>query len=168
LVLASCAIPFGGLQGIEFLYVVVSLHFLDMSSKVARTTDPLQPRFAVAIAIRSCRICNDPITSLALLNYRMALSSVVSATVFPHEDALRPRLDRLTNHGYHLPSEIKYKKTRLWTIYSGFSLAKGVSYTRIISLCQYLIWVRIRILALTREIKCSIFGMFLIQFYDGV
>jgi hypothetical protein len=118
--LASSAIPLGGLQGIKLLYVVVCLHFLDMGGKVAGASDPLQPGFAVAIAKGACRILDDTVTTLALLHYGMTLPAVVGAPLFPHEDALRPCLYRLTNHGYHPLPGIKYKKTRSRTTSSGF------------------------------------------------
>jgi len=99
---ASSAIALGGLQRIKLFYVVVRLYFFDMGGKVAGASDPLQPRFAVAIAIGACGILNDTVTALALLYHRMTLPAVVRTTLFPHEDALRPCLYRLTNHGYHL------------------------------------------------------------------
>ena len=58
----------------------------------------------------------------------MTLPPVVGTSLFPHEDTLRPCLYRLTNHGYHHPSEIEYKKTRLRTTSSGFSLAESRLY----------------------------------------
>ena len=110
--LAPSTIPLGGLQGIELLYAGVILNFLDMSSKVAGAINPLQLGFAVAIAIGACGIYDDTVATLTLLYYRMTLASVVGTPFFSHEDALRPSLYRLANHGYHLPSTIKYKKTR--------------------------------------------------------
>jgi hypothetical protein len=117
---ASSAIALGGLQGVKLLYVVVSLYFFDMGGKVAGARDPLQPRLAVAIAIGACGILNDTVATLALLYHRMTLPAVVGTPFFPHEDALRPYLYRLTNHGYHLLPGIKYKKTRFRTTASGF------------------------------------------------
>ena len=84
-----------------------------MSCKVAGAIDPLEAGFAIAIAIVACWKMNDPGATEALFHDGMTLPAVVSASFFPHENALRTRLYRLTNHGYHLPSEIKYKKTRL-------------------------------------------------------
>jgi hypothetical protein len=84
-----------------------------MSSKIASAIDPLQPGLAVAITIGARRIYDNAIATLTLFYYRMTLASVIGTPFFPHEDALRPGLYRLANHGYHLPSEIKYKKTRL-------------------------------------------------------
>jgi len=81
-----------------------------MCCQVAGATDPFQSRFAVAIAIEACGIFNDTVAPFALLNYRMTRSSVVGATIFPHEDALLPCLYSLTNHGYHLPSGQDIKK----------------------------------------------------------
>jgi len=83
-----------------------------MGGKVAGAADPLEARFAVAIAIGACEILNDTAATLALLDHGMALPAVVGAPLFPHEDAFRPRLYRLTNHGYHLLPAIRYKKTR--------------------------------------------------------
>ena len=109
---ASSAIPLGGLQGIKLFDGGVSLFFLNMGREVAGPTDPLEAGFAVAIAIGACGILYDTATTLAFLYHGMALSAIVGAPLFPHEDALRPRLYRLTNHGYHLLPALRYKKTR--------------------------------------------------------
>lgn len=110
--LAPSAIPLGGLQGIKLFDGVVSLFFLNMGGEVAGAADPLDARFAVAIAIGACGILYDTAATLALLHHGMTLPAIVGAPLFPHEDALRPRLYRLTNHGYHLLPAIRYKKTR--------------------------------------------------------
>jgi len=109
---ASSAIPLGSLQGIKLLDGVVRLFFLNMGGEVAGATDPLEAGFAVAIAIGACGVLNDTGATLALLHHWMTLPAVVGAALFPHEDTLRPRLYRLTNHGYHLLPGIRYKKTR--------------------------------------------------------
>ena len=114
--LAPSAIPLGGLQGIKLLDGVVSLFFLNMGGKVAGAADPFEARFAVAIAISASGVLYDPAATLALLHYGMTLPAVVGAALFSHEDALRPRLYRLTNHGYHLLPALRYKKTRSRTI----------------------------------------------------
>jgi hypothetical protein len=109
---ASSAIAFGGLQGIKLLDGVIRLFFLNMGGEVAGPTDPLEAGFAIAVAISACGILNDARAALALLHHGVTLPAVVGAALFPHEDALRPRLYRLTNHGYHLLPAIRYKKTR--------------------------------------------------------
>jgi hypothetical protein len=109
---ASGAIALGGLQGIKLLDGVISLFFFDMGGEVAGPTDPLDTGFAVAIAIGAGGVLNNTVATLALLHHWMTLPAVVGAALFPHEDAIRPRLYRLTNHGYHLLPEIRYKKTR--------------------------------------------------------
>ena len=101
---ASSAISLGGLQGIKLLDGGVSLFFLNMGREVAGPTDPLEAGFAVAIAIGACGVLDDAIATLALLHYRMTLPAVVSTTLFPHKDTLRPRLYRLTNHLLSPPS----------------------------------------------------------------
>jgi hypothetical protein len=128
LVLTPSAISFRGLQGVKFLCFVVHLDFLDVGSQIAGARKPLQPGLTVGIAIDTGGVLYCAVASLALLNYRMTLSTVVVTPILPHEDALRPRFNRLTNHGYHLPSEIEYKKTRLRTTSSGFSMAKSRLY----------------------------------------
>jgi hypothetical protein len=135
---ASSAIALGGLQGIEFLDVVVRLYFFDMGGKVAGARDPFQSRFAVAIAIGASRILNDAVTAVALLYHGMTLPAVIGTPFLPHKDTLRPRLYRLTNHDYHLPSVIGYKKTRFRTTLSGFSVTEWMSYTNFLLLCQCL------------------------------
>jgi hypothetical protein len=55
----------------------------------------------------------DTAATLALLHHGMTLPAVVGAALFSHEDALRPRLYRLTNHGYHLLPALRYKKNPL-------------------------------------------------------
>ena len=103
--LASSAISLGGLQGIKLLYASVILYLLNVSGEVAGAIDPLQTGFTVTIAIRACGIFNDTVATFAFLHDRMTFSSVVGTPFFLHEDALRPCLNRLANHGYHLPSE---------------------------------------------------------------
>jgi len=110
---ASSAIALGGLQGIKLLDGVVRLFFLNMGGEIAGSTDPLEAGLAIAIAIDAGGVLNDTHAALALLHYRMTLPSVVSAAFFPHEDALRPRLYRLANHGYHLLPALRYKKNPL-------------------------------------------------------
>lgn len=110
--LAPSAIPLGGLQGIKLFDGVVRLFFLNVGGEVAGATDPLEAWLAVAIAIGACGILYDAAATLALLYHGITLPAVVGAPLFPHEDTLRPRLYRLTDHGYHLLPAIKYKKTR--------------------------------------------------------
>jgi hypothetical protein len=101
--LTACVIPFGGLQRVKLLCVVVRLDFFDMSSQIAGARNPLQFGLAIGIAIETCGILYHAGTTLTFLNDRMTLSSIVGAPIFSHEDALRPCLYRLTDHGYHLP-----------------------------------------------------------------
>jgi hypothetical protein len=96
-----------------------------MGSQIARARKPLQSGFAVGIAIETSWILYRAVTALAFFYYGMARASVVITAILPHEDALSPIFNRLTNHGYHLPSGLEYKKTRLRTTSSGFSLAKS-------------------------------------------
>jgi hypothetical protein len=76
-----------------------------MGSQIAGARKPLQFGLAICIAIETCGKLYHAVTTLTFLNDRMTLSSVVGTSIFPHEDALRPCLYRLTNHGYHLPSD---------------------------------------------------------------
>jgi hypothetical protein len=87
-----------------------------MGGKVTGTADPLEAGFAVTIAIGACGILYDAAATLALLHHRMTLPAVIATPLFSHEDTLRPRLYRLTNHGNHLLSALRYKKTRSRTI----------------------------------------------------
>lgn len=112
---ASSAIPLGGLQGIELLCAIVRLYLLDMSGEITGAIDPLQAGFAITVTIGACWIFNDPVAPVALFHDSMTPTSVVGTPLSPHEDTLRPCLYRLTNHNYHLPPEIEYKKTRLRT-----------------------------------------------------
>ena len=95
-----------------------------MGSQIARARKPLQSGFAVGIAIETSWILYRAVTALAFFYYGMARASVVITAILPHEDALSPAFYRFTNHGYHLPSGLAYKKTRLGATSSGFSMAK--------------------------------------------
>jgi hypothetical protein len=89
--------------------------FLDVGSQIAGARKPFQSGLTVGIAIEAGSVFYGSFAPLAFFYYRMTRATVVVTSVLPHEDALRPYFYRLTNHGYHLPSEIEYKKTRLRT-----------------------------------------------------
>jgi hypothetical protein len=126
--LSASVISFGGLQGVELLCFVAIECFLDVGSQIAGARKPLQSGLAVTIAIETSSVFYCSIASLALINYGVTLSSVVVTAILSHEDALRPFFYSLTNHGYHLPSGLAYKKTRLRATSSGFSMAKRTIY----------------------------------------
>jgi hypothetical protein len=77
-----------------------------MSGEVAGAIEPFQTGFAVTIAIMTCGVLYDTLTTLTLLHDGMALTPIVGTPLFCHEDALCPCLYRLANHGYHLPFQI--------------------------------------------------------------
>jgi hypothetical protein len=86
-----------------------------VGSQIAGARKPLQSGIAVGIAIETSSVFYRSVAPLALINYRVTLSSVVVTSILSHEDALSPFFYRLANHGYHLPSGLEYKKTRLRT-----------------------------------------------------
>ena len=106
LVLTANIISFGGLQGIQFFCFIVIVRFLDMGSQIAGAMKPLQSGLAVANAIETSWILYSAVAALAFLYYRVTRASVVMTSILSHEDALRIFFYRLTNHGYHLPSEL--------------------------------------------------------------
>ena len=102
-----------------------------MGSQIAGAIQPLQSGLAVTRAIETGWILYNTVAALAFLYYRMTRASVVITSILSHEDALRPLFYCLTNHGYHLPSELKYKKNPPQNHLSGFSLAKCAIYVAI-------------------------------------
>ena len=74
-----------------------------MSGKIAGSFGPLDRRLTIGLAISPGRVLYHSITPLAGLNDGMAFPAIVGTAVLLHEDTLRSRLDRLTNHGNQPP-----------------------------------------------------------------
>jgi len=101
----SCPLADASLRSLQRIQLEgILLHFLlDVGGKIARSLGPLDRRLTIGLAIRPGRVLHYPIAPLAGFDDGIAFSAVVGTAVLLHEDTLRSRLDRLTNHGNQPP-----------------------------------------------------------------